>query len=169
MKNVIETERCLLSQIKRSDERDIYILYKNENVRRFLGGIVNQNIFKERFNRMLQDFTVTNWTIRLKLNKVFVGMIGIGKHHDGQDSEISFQLLPEFWGKSFAEETVSGIIKHAANTMNLPCIIAETQSANMPSRKLLEKIGMEPVRILTRFNEEQVIYHKKLLSSSHSD
>ena len=85
-------------------------------------------------------------------------MIGIDEHHDGHEQEVSYQLLPGFWGEGYAYEALSAAIAYAATVMKLRCLLAETQCANHASRKLLKKVGMEPVRTLSRFGEDQIIY-----------
>ncbi len=51
--------------------------------------------------------------------------------------------------------------------MNLTRVIAVTQTANMPSRGLLEKLGMKLLRKYERYRAEQTLYtiDKKLFFS----
>ena len=160
MTNILETSRCLLSPTTKEDREDIFGLYSNEDVRRYLGGTVDEQIFNTRFSEMIMSSDTTNWTIRLKKDGVFIGIISIDQHHDGQDHEISYQLLPMFWGKGLALEIIDAVLRYAKNTMNLTNIVAETQQANVPSKKLLEKLGMQPIKTVTRFGEKQIIYRK---------
>ena len=89
-------------------------------------------------------------------------MIFLGRHHDGEDVEVSYQFLPKSWGKGLASETVGAIVDFGRDSLHLPAIIAETQVANVRSKALLERLGMRPVRLLKRFGEEQVIYERQI-------
>ena len=57
-----------------------------------------------------------------------------------------------------ASEVVNEIIKYALYDLNYPIVLAETQTANIASCKLLEKVGMKLERKIQRFGEEQAIY-----------
>ena len=82
-------------------------------------------------------------------------------HHDGVYLEISYQLLPNWWGAGYATEVVQVIINFALIELNLSKVIAETQTANTSSCKLLENLGMKLERTISRFGAEQAIYSIK--------
>ncbi|WP_338786346.1 GNAT family N-acetyltransferase [Metabacillus sp. FJAT-53654] len=56
-------------------------------------------------------------------------MVSLDPHHEGSYLEISYQLLPIWWGKGYATEVVKLIIHYALNELNLTKVVAETQSA----------------------------------------
>lgn len=101
------------------------------------------------------------WVVREKRTDDFIGLLSLGPHHDGVDLEVSYQLLPNWWGRGYATEVVQVIINYALNELNLPKVLAETQTANISSCKLLEKLGMELERKVNRFGAEQSIYSIK--------
>lgn len=158
----LATDRCLLNPLGDEDRADVARLYADQEVRRFLGGFISPEQCKQRFEQMIGDPAVRAWTLRVKATSSFLGLISVAQHHDGQDEEISYQLLPEFWGQGYACEALVAVIEYAASVMKLPSLIAETQCGNHASRRLLERVGMEPVRTLTRFGEDQVIYRRTL-------
>lgn len=161
MTEIIRTQSCKLGPLTESDRDETFTLYASKEVRRFLGGPVEQVDFDARFDELLASTTSKIWVIRLTDGGAFVGTISIGKHHDGLDDELSYQLVPEYWGKGFAFEAATAFLEQASKTLKLSSIIAETQAANTASRKLLEKLGMAPAREVVRFGEEQVIYRKE--------
>lgn len=98
------------------------------------------------------------WVVRGKSTKEFIGLISLDPHHDGIDYEISYQFLPDWWGSGYAAETVSVIIDFALNGLELPAVVAETQSENLVSCRLLEKLGMGLERKVFRYGAEQSLY-----------
>lgn len=156
---MIETGRCVLRPLQEADRDDVYRLYQNEDVRHFLGGVVDRPIFNERFDGMLQA-EEQNWAVRLRETGEFVGLTNLAPHHDGEDYELSYQLLPNHWGRGLAQEILEAAISYASRTMGLNRIVSETQKANIRSIRLLKKIGMSPGRTVTRFGNEQIIYQK---------
>jgi len=156
---MICTTRCELTAL-RGDDRDYVVrLCTDTDVRRFLGGPVDEQTIRLRFAEMLEsDGQTQHWVIRVKEDRYFVGIVTLGTHHDGIDTEISYQLLPEWWGRGYATEAVQAVITHALTSLGLPRVIAETQIANIASCRLLERIGMRLERTVERFGAKQGIY-----------
>lgn len=148
-----------MSTLKATDIDNVVMLYLDKNVRQYLGGPLDEASIRARFPKMLKPNSDTHyWAIRLKENQTFVGIATLGIHHNGRDTEISYQLLPAWWGKGYATEAIQAIIAHALTDLGLPRVIAETQLANKASCRLLERVGMRPEKTLTRFGAKQVIY-----------
>jgi ribosomal-protein-alanine N-acetyltransferase len=72
--------------------------------------------------------------------------------------EVSYQLLPQWWRQGYATEVVQKIIQHAFADLALTKVVAETQTANIASCRLLEKVGMLREETLERFGAEQGIF-----------
>ena len=156
---MLQTTRCHLTELKKSDLEHIIALRTNKNVRRFLGGPITEKVATSRFADMLKPKTsVHQWVVRAKSDHAFIGLITLSPHHDNNDTEISYEFLPQWWGKGYATEAVGTIIDHAFKTLNLPRVVAETQMANTASRRLLERLGMSLEQTVERFGEQQAIY-----------
>ncbi len=156
---LFETERCFMNTFQQSDYMDVKKLYVNQEVRKFLGGTRQENSIELVLNDMLNSGTDSMyWVVREKHTDDFIGLVSLDPHHDGDYLEISYQLLPNWWGKGYASEVVQLLIHYALNELNLSKVIAETQTANTSSCKLLERLGMELERTISRFGAEQAIY-----------
>lgn len=156
---MIESSRCKMHILKKSDYDKIKELFINEKVRKFLGGIVNTENFDRSFHNMI---TCSNdsfyWIVRLKHTNEVIGLVSLDKHHDGFNTELSYQFMPKYWGYGYAEEIIRKIIDYAFYELDLNKIVAETQSANTASCNLLKKVGMNLEQILSRFGAEQYIF-----------
>ncbi|MDY0410405.1 GNAT family N-acetyltransferase [Virgibacillus soli] len=162
---MFETERCMIQSLKKADYHDVQELYFNEEVRKYLGGV--RSISEDTMEKMLEiGAGEYHWTIREKQTNDFVGSVSLGPHHDGTYFEISYQLLPKWWGAGFATEVVQVILHFAFDHLKLPKIVAETQVANIPSCQLLERIGMKLERTTIRFGEKQAIYAMEVTAFS---
>lgn len=158
---MIQTTRCELTTLQSTDWNLVIKLYTNIEVRRFLGGIVDENTIRSRFLKMLEpNMDIKYWVIQVKNNGSFakIGIISLGRHHNNIDTEISYQLLPEWWGKGYGTETVQAVVTHALEVLSLPRVIAETQVANVPSCRLLKSIGMNLSQTIERFGAKQGIF-----------
>ncbi|MEK3907721.1 GNAT family N-acetyltransferase [Oceanobacillus sp. FSL W7-1309] len=159
---MFETERCSMNVFKKTDHADVKKLFLNEDVRKYLGGIRDEVSISGALNSMLNPpDNAFYWVVREKQKDKFIGLVSLGLHHDGILHEISYQLLPNWWGKGYGKEAVQLIIRFALNDLKLKKIVAETQSANKSSCKLLEKLGMQLEYKVIRFGAEQAVYSIK--------
>jgi ribosomal-protein-alanine N-acetyltransferase len=159
---MFETDRCRLTALRMDDLEHVVALYMDEDVRRFLGGPREEEDIRSAFPKLLQPDAETHyWAIKLKEDDTFIGIVDLGPHHDGIDIEVSYQFLPAWWGQGYATETVQAVIGYALETLGLPRVIAETQMANVASRRLLERLGMRLARTVERFGARQAIYMVK--------
>ena len=156
---MIETNRCTMDKVKDSDYEKIRELYTNVKVRKFLGGVVSNERFKSSFTDMLTfEEDSFYFVVRLKDNNEVIGLVSLDKHHDGVSTEVSYQFMPQYWGHGYAEEVIRKIIDYAFDELLIKKIVAETQSANKASCRLLEKVGMSVEQIVLRFGAEQYIF-----------
>lgn len=155
----LSTARCILTRLHQIDYEDVKKLYVNEKVRKYLGGTQDEVIIKESFFRVMKLIKGSYyWVVREKQTNEFLGLFSLDTHHDGISKEVSYQLLPQWWGAGYAMEILKAIIDYAFNTLQLTEVIAETQTANEASCRLLERVGMKYKQSLHRFGKEQAIY-----------
>jgi ribosomal-protein-alanine N-acetyltransferase len=156
---MLMTVRCMLVSLSPQDYEDVKHLLMNPEVRRYLGGPVDEQAFRPRFQAWLSAGAGSRyWVIRQTSDRQFVGVVSLGPHHGGTSTEVSYQLLPQWWGHGYGTEVVRRVIQHAFEDLHLPRVVAETQTANKPSCRLLEKLGMQLERTVQRFGAEQAIY-----------
>jgi [ribosomal protein S5]-alanine N-acetyltransferase len=158
---MIQTTRCELVPLILTDWDLVRKLYTNAEVRRFLGGVIDEKTIHLKFLQMLESGTETHhWIIRVKENSLSeeIGLVSLGQHYDNINTEISYQLLPQWWGKGFGTEAIQAVITHALTVLGLPRVIAETQITNVASCRLLERIGMHLEQTVERFGAKQGIF-----------
>ena len=156
---MIETTRCELTTLQSCDFDLVVKLYTNAEVRRFLGGVVNRHSTRLRFLKMLESGIRTQyWVIRVKNNNSSIGIVSLGKHHNKIDTEISYQLMPEWWRKGYGTEATKAVVTYGLTVLNLSRVIAETQIDNAASCRLLKRIGMRLELTVERFGAKQGIF-----------
>ncbi|WP_042221662.1 GNAT family N-acetyltransferase [Oceanobacillus manasiensis] len=159
---MFKTERCYINSFKETDFADVQKLFVNQDVRKYLGGIRDEESIIGQLQSMLNPSdSAFYWVIREKQTDNFIGLVSLDPHHEGAFLEVSYQFLPVWWGKGYATESVLPIIQFAFNNLNQKKLLAETQTANKGSCRLLEKLGMQLERKTIRFGAEQSIYSIK--------
>ncbi|MBM7634174.1 GNAT family N-acetyltransferase [Geomicrobium sediminis] len=154
----LETNRCKLRTLKACDRQGVLRVYQDEQVRRYLGGPVEEALIKRLIKRLDEPDEGRFATVIEKRTGSFIGMVSIALHHDQINEEVSYQLLPEWWGKGYGKEVVSAVLQYAFQNLHLKKVVAETQAANTRSCRLLESVGMNKETAVDRFGEKQIIY-----------
>jgi RimJ/RimL family protein N-acetyltransferase len=83
------------------------------------------------------------YLVELKDTGEKTGMCGLVKREGLDDVDIGFALLPQYENLGYAFESSKGVIKYAKETLNINKLSAITLPINLPSIKLLEKLGMK--------------------------
>lgn len=81
-----------------------------------------------------------NYIVHLAGEKI--GACGIYRREGLDIPDIGFAFLPGFEGKGYGYEAASRLIRAAYNDFKLKELCAITMHSNIPSQKLLEKIGL---------------------------
>jgi len=77
---------------------------------------------------------------------VLCGSVGFkGPPNDAGMIEIGYSLLPHYRGAGLASEMVAGLVAWARGHSTVASIEAETTRDNLPSIRVLERNGFEPV------------------------
>ncbi|UNK16051.1 GNAT family N-acetyltransferase [Paenibacillus sp. N3/727] len=156
----LDTKSCNLNEISYDDFEDVKKIYVNEQVRKYLGGAVPEEHTRAKFNdTVVRSFNSDSsfLVVRLKINNQFIGLVSLDNHVDG-GIEVSYEFLPAWWGQGFATEVINRVIKYAFEEMGIVKLLAETQTANVSSCNLLERLGMKLERKVQRFGSEQGIF-----------
>ncbi len=98
------------------------------------------------------------WIVTLRSNRTGIGVVILAPHHDDTDFEVSYMFRKRNWGDGLATEAVTCVVDHAVREAGLSHVIAETQSANRASCRLLHRLNMVEIKRVERFGAEQIVY-----------
>jgi ribosomal-protein-alanine N-acetyltransferase len=151
-----------LAPFQSSDAADLARIFTERQVREYLGGPMDGQAAAERAQGMIDEKLPTVWAIRpgdaAAPEQPLLGVIWLRPHHGGGDIEISYALLPEHMGRGYGAEAVTAGLQHAFHGLGLKRVVAETQTLNSRSVRLLERVGMSFERELERFGARQSLY-----------
>lgn len=69
-----------------------------------------------------------------------------GEQPTDDEAEVGYRLLRSAWGRGYATEGTRAVIGHAFETVGLRRVWAQTMAVNLPSRGVMERVGMTHVR-----------------------
>lgn len=116
----------------------------------------------EKLNKWITYDDSLYLSLRLKNNGVLAGVIDISPHINPINKELSYQFLPSVWGMGYAYESIHSVIEYCSNVLDIKYLVAETQTENIRSCKLLQKLKFNLSDKINRFGAEQSIYVLKL-------
>jgi RimJ/RimL family protein N-acetyltransferase len=162
-----ETARLRLRDWEGADEARFYAIMNRPEVMRHLGGVQTPEEWRAAFERIrgFQDeFGHTFWIVEAKAHGEIQGFCGLKRVNapgagdlTGQ-FEIGWRLRPEAWGRGIAKEAALASLDLAFGRFEAPHVVALTIPANLPSQKLMERLGMTRRADLdfrdTRFGDE---------------
>ncbi|WP_418955378.1 GNAT family N-acetyltransferase [Streptomyces tritici] len=151
---VLTTERLVLRPVERGDVPVLTRLWTDPEVRRHLGGPVAATVVEIRRRRCVGARGVFA-AVRCDDGEV-AGLVTVGWDAGRGEREVSYQFLPEQWGRGYAREAVTAAVGWAL--ADAPSVVAVTQQANTRSRRLLEAIGMAHVESFVEWDAHQVLY-----------
>jgi [ribosomal protein S5]-alanine N-acetyltransferase len=100
------------------------------------------------------------YAVILKESGATIGMCGLVKRAGLEDVDLGFAFLPEHRGRGYAIESATAVRDYATFNLGLKRLVAIVSPANLPSIRLLEKLGFRyerPVK-LPGDDEEIALY-----------
>lgn len=88
------------------------------------------------------------WLVELKGEGTPIGICGLLKRDVLDAPDIGFAYLPPFQAKGYGYEAAHAVLHHACDALHLPRVVAIVNADNVPSARLLEKLGMRFERMV---------------------
>jgi len=147
MSLLIETDRLILRRYTFDDMDDIVELVSHPSVAQ-VGSKIKASAPEVKkhieFQNSLEPFELDkcfDLGIEHKENNKIIGFVGlIRKSH--LQAEVGWALHIGFRGKGYATEAVRALISYAFDKLALHRIWADTSNINIPSIKVMERLGM---------------------------
>ena len=146
---VFETARLILKPTSREDAAFFFELLNSPTWIKYIG---DRNIKTIEDARALivakiilhrEQFGYSNYTVIRKLDNLKIGSCGLYNREGVDGVDISFAFLPEYEKRGYAFEAASRIKEAAFIDFGLKVLSAYTTTENIPSQRLLEKLGMK--------------------------
>ena len=148
---MIQTERLLLRPWREQDRASFATMNADANVRRFYPSLLSRaesDASIERYKEMYARDGFCFFAAELRETRAFIGCIGLQRMSFALPRvsqpafEIGWRLIPEVWGHGMATEGASAVLRFAFFEKRLSEVVAITVPTNLPSRRVMEKLGM---------------------------
>jgi len=89
------------------------------------------------------------WLVELKETGEPLGVSGLMHRDTLPAPDIGYAFVPRHWSRGYAVESCTAVRDHALRTLALPQLLAIVSPGNDASVKVLERIGMSYVKMVT--------------------
>mgnify|MGYP001225712939 CR=1 FL=1 len=143
----LRTERLLLRPFAPADADAIYALQSNPRVLRYWDSPPwKERARAERFLEVCKQLEAEGTGARLAIERAADGMfIGwcclMQWNPDHRSASMGYCLGEAAWGQGFATEAAGALLQWAFDTLDLNRMHAETDTRNIASSRVLEKLG----------------------------
>lgn len=165
---VIETERLILQP---TSIEDAEFFFELQNSPKWLEHIGDRNIrtiedarnfITTKIFPQAEKYGYSNYTIILKSDQSKIGSCGLLHDREGLEGcvEIGYAFLPEHHKKGYAFEAANKVKDTAFESFGIKELYAITSKGNIPSQRILEKMGfsLNKTIILPNDKEELLLY-----------
>lgn len=143
----IRTERLLLRMWKPEDVEPFAALNADPLVMRHFPSTLTREQTLAAVERVHAQFDKHGWGLMAAEYKgEFIGYIGLFvvpfEAHFTPAVEIGWRLAAKYWNKGLATEGARAILRYAGEQLRLEEVVSFTTTTNLPSMRVMEKIGM---------------------------
>lgn len=149
METPAQTSRLLLRAWKPSDRDPFTALNADPAVMRYYPSSLTEaesDAVIERIGRHFERHGFGLWAVEEKLTREFAGYIGLAipsfEAHFTPCVEIGWRLEARFWNRGLATEGAASVLRFAFDILRLEEVVSFTTATNLPSRRVMEKLGM---------------------------
>lgn len=141
----LKTERLILRKFTENDLNDIYRIFSDVDVNRFLPWFPLRTIeeakifYIERYEKKYKQEKAYNYAIYLRKNNRPIGYINVSMD---ESYDFGYGLSKEFWSKGIVTEASKAVIQQL-KTDGIPYITATHDVNNPRSGEVMKKLGMK--------------------------
>ena len=146
---ILETPRLILRHQVLSDLDDLWALYQNPNITKYIPDAPRsreeaQEELEWHMNGHPRHPELGLWATIHKETGKFIGRCGLLPWEvDGvREVEVAYTIAEEYWGQGLASEAAQGILKYGFEKLNLSRLVSLIEPGNIGSQRVAEKMGM---------------------------
>lgn len=160
---MITTGRLVMRPFTMSDRNALFEIVQEPDIFRYFP---TMNAWPmEKVERYIQyqiahweKFNYGHWAAVMRETGQIIGWNGLEYLPDTNETEVGYLFSKAFWGKGYATESTSAIIRFGLNRVKLKEIIGLTHPENVASQRVLEKSGLLFTRSESYFGVEMFRY-----------
>jgi RimJ/RimL family protein N-acetyltransferase len=147
--HVIRTDRLLLRRWRPSDLEPFAAMNADPRVMQYFPALFSReesDAMAARAESLFERHGFGFWAVEAPGIAPFIGLLGLSiprfEAHFMPAVEIGWRIAAEHWNRGYATEGARAALAFGFETLRLEEVVAFTVPSNVPSRRVMEKLGM---------------------------
>lgn len=142
---MLSTKRTYLRPLESSDFELLLEMYLEPDSNKYIAPLKDRspefylNFLRKKLEQNQKELGF--WVAVAKTSKQIIGTVNLNTYAPLAIKHIGCHLRTPFWGKSYATELLSAMIKYGFEERKLSCIHGVFEKENQASRSLMNKLG----------------------------
>ena len=149
MTTIFETERLIVRRFTTADAAEVFEIYRDPAVWRYLGGgepYTSVEQARERLARhelgYADESPFGSWAVVVRETNAVIGTVLVAPLEEGPEIEVGYHYGQSAWGMGYATEAAIGAIEYGFGVLKLDQLCGVVFPENLASQRVLEKAGM---------------------------
>lgn len=162
---IANTKRLIIRELAPEDIKDIYAIYQDEEIRKFIPDIdeyLNVEMEKQAayIRNVYSFYGYGIWGVFSKTTKKLIGKCGIENQIvDGKEEiTLSYLLDSRHWGYGYAIECGNAVFQYASEQLDIKRIVAVIDKKNIRSIHTAKNLNMTFEKEITYKNHDCLLY-----------
>lgn len=138
----IKTNRLVIREFEIGDWHTLYEYTSNPAVMKYIPEGVFTKEDAIEFVKKNNGVHAENYAVVKQAGNILIGHLVFHRYFGDHTYEIGWVFNPNHQGQGYATEAAQAVLDYGFNQLNLHRIIATCQPENIPSYRVMEKIGM---------------------------
>ncbi|MEG4493822.1 GNAT family N-acetyltransferase [Microcoleus sp. D3_18_C4] len=157
----IETARLYLRLFTPDDLDDLYRIYSDREIMKYLTGVRSREATEIAIHTMLKRWEENNfgmWAVVHKIDRKMIGRCGLGLLDQTPEVELGYVLNKLYWNQGLATEASFASLNYGFKILKLERIVAIARPENIASQRVIQKVGMKYEKN-AHYYETDVVYY----------
>ncbi|MEG4027401.1 MULTISPECIES: GNAT family N-acetyltransferase [unclassified Microcoleus] len=157
----IETARLYLRQFTPDDLEELYRIYSDAEIMKYLRGVKTREETESAIHNMVQRWAENNfgmWALVHKIDRKMIGRCGLAFLDQTPEVELGYALDKVYWNQGLVTEASFASLNYGFQILKLERIVAIARPENIASQRVIQKVGMKYEKN-ARYYETDVLYY----------
>jgi RimJ/RimL family protein N-acetyltransferase len=157
----IETARLYLRQFTPDDLDELFRIYSDAEIMKYLRGVKTREETESAIHTMLKLWEENNfgmWALVHKIDRKMIGRCGLAFLDRTPEVELGYTLDKVYWNQGLATEASFASLNYGFETLKLDRIVAIARPENIASQRVIQKVGMKYEKN-DHYYETDVVYY----------
>jgi [ribosomal protein S5]-alanine N-acetyltransferase len=150
--DILSTKRLVIEPLSSQHADEMFFLLQDEEMYQFIPTLMPVSVEKlrERYQKLESRYAPNgdelwlNWVVKEKISGHLMGRIE-ATVYTNYTFDFAYLFASKYWGQGFAFESCKAVLDYIIFQYNIKKVVANVDTRNINSIKLLKKLGFEIV------------------------